>query len=116
MNMTELLARLANTPDSVTFDEVIAVIDDNYHYTPAGFDNGDLHNQAGENAGSCKIFAFAALQGLSQQQTLHCFGDYYRQDVLLHPDSDNHQNIRHFIDTGWDGIHFHSDALSLIRG
>ena len=50
------------------------------------------------------IFAFAKLHDLTEQQTLHCFGDYYRVDVLQNRDGDNHQNIRHFMKTGWAAI------------
>lgn len=107
----ELLHKLETSPDQVSFDEVIAHIDDNYRFTAVRFSNGSLINEAGQNNGSCKIFAFARLSDLSEQQTLNCFGDYYRIDVLQHPDADDHMNIRNFMRTGWSGIDFAADAL-----
>ena len=112
MTLNELLAIIDTQADKLDFSEVIEVIDTNYDFTPAGFRNGDLLNQAGENSGSCKIFAFAQLHGFTQLQTLQCFGDYYRVDVLQHPEGDNHSNIRQFIKTGWAGIHFDNLPLS----
>ncbi|MDX8378882.1 MAG: HopJ type III effector protein [Gallionella sp.] len=37
------------------------------------------------NFGSCKLFSFAQLNGFLQQQTRFCFGAYYRDEVLKHP-------------------------------
>jgi HopJ type III effector protein len=102
-----------NTP--VTFNETISVISDNYHYTATEFSNGLaehlLVNEAGTNEGSCKIFAFAGLHELDQQQTLNLFGDYYRVDVLNDPQGTGHQNIRNFMADGWAGISFKGEAL-----
>lgn len=112
MEVAELLALLGNDPDKVRFEDVISVIDDNYLFTPSRFSNGNLVNNAGENSGSCKIFSFARLHNLSQQQTLNCFGDYYRVDVLQHPHNDDHQNIRNFMKTGWPGVRFDNNALT----
>jgi hypothetical protein len=39
------------------------------------------------------------------------FGDYYRKDVLEHPEGSDHANIRQFIRDGWQGIQFDSDVL-----
>ena len=69
-------------------------------------------NEAGTNEGSCKIFAFAQLHHLSEQATLACFGQYYREDVLQNPQGNDHGNIRNFIKQGWQGITFESDVLS----
>ena len=116
MNTKELLAQLNTTPESVTFDQVIETITADYDYTPTrftnGFDKNMAVNEAGTNEGSCKIFSFAQLNNLSKEQTLHCFGDYYRKDVLENPDATDHANIRNFILCGWDGIHFESSALT----
>jgi hypothetical protein len=71
-----------------------------------------LHNAAGENSGSCKIFAFAELQKLSGEATLSCFGAYYREEVLGDLEGTNHQNIRNFMKSGWDGIAFYGEALT----
>ncbi len=115
MNKNDLILQLHSTPESVTFDNVMSVITDNYDYTPTrftnGFGEGAAINEAGTNEGSCKIFAFAQLNNLSKDQTLHCFGDYYRKDVLEHPAATDHANIRNFMNDGWDGIHFENFVL-----
>lgn len=110
--MRPFLERLARDPASVTFGETIAVIDANYDFTPTAFRNGDLLNAAGQNNGSCKIFSFGLLHGLTPQQTLDCFGDYYRVDVLQHPEATDHQNLRNFIKHGWAGVAFEGQALT----
>ena len=112
MTAEQLLQQLADAPQSVRFSEVIATIDDHYEFTPTAFTNGGTRNEAGQNNGSCKIFAFARLHGLNQDQTLACFGDYYRQDVLGNPEGSDHRNIRNFMTSGWAGIDFDGDALS----
>ncbi len=112
MTLNELLAIIDTQADKLEFSEVISLIETEYDFTPVSFQNGDLVNQAGENSGSCKIFAFAQLHGFTQLQTLQCFGDYYRVDVLQHPASDNHSNIRQFMKTGWEGIHFENLPLT----
>ncbi|MDH5180783.1 MAG: HopJ type III effector protein [Gammaproteobacteria bacterium] len=112
MNLNNFLTALRVQPDSITFDDTMAVIDANYHFTPAAFSNGDQFNDAGQNNGSCKLFAFARLHHLTEQQTLACFGDYYRKDVLENPDGDDHANIRNFMQTGWSGIRFDSQPLN----
>jgi hypothetical protein len=101
-------------PEKVEFNEVMAVISANYHYQPCTFSNGELINQSGANEGSCKIFAFAKLHGLSEQTTLACFGRYYRDDVLLNPLGEDHANIRNFIKQGWKGIVFDDVALAAL--
>ena len=111
--MKQFLQTLATTPDSITFNDTIAVIDAHYDFTPSAFRNGELQNEAGQNNGSCKDFSFAKLHNLTLQQTLHCFGSYYRDDVLKHPQGTDHQNIRNFIKTGWEGIVFQGNALTL---
>ena len=112
MSIKTLITKLSTEANSVQFAEVIAVIDENYIFTPTEFKNGELNNEAGQNSGSCKIFSFAQLQNLSKEQTLACFGDYYRVDVVQHPEATDHQNIRNFIKYGWDGISFKGSALS----
>jgi hypothetical protein len=56
-------------------------------------------------------FSFAKLNGLSKEETLACFGAFYRNDVLQNPEGTDHQNIRNFIEFGWDGIEFEGQAL-----
>jgi len=54
--------------------------------------------------------AFGQLQGLSEQQTLACFGEHYRK-VLATPGETDHANIRTFMRHGWAGIRFDGAAL-----
>lgn len=113
MTEQELLKQLAFNPKEVEFNEVISVIDENYNYQATTFRNGATTNEAGSNESSCKIFAFAQLNKLDSAATLACFGHYYREDVLQHPDADDHANIRNFMISGWDGVHFESAALTI---
>lgn len=110
MSVSELITAL--NKGAVDFNQVMQVIDQNYEFTPARFVNGDTVNEAGSNNGSCKIFAFAKLNQLSEQATLNAFGDFYTVDVLQHPEAQDHQNIRNFMQHGWQGIKFDSDALT----
>lgn len=93
-----------------SFPETIAYIDENYIFTPTTFKNGNQMNNAGENNGSCKIFAFAQINQLSKDETLSLFGDFY-QDVLNTPEAKDHQNIRNFMIFGWEGIQFEGEVL-----
>jgi len=111
MTEAELLKKLSDEPERVSFAECIAVIDENYEFQEGAFQNGNQQNQAGQNSGSCKILAFAQRHKLSTLQTLSCFGDFYRHDVLEHPNGVNHQNIRQFMQGGWKGVHFDSEPL-----
>ncbi len=112
MDLSSFLQRLDAQPDSIAFTDTMAVIDALYDFTPTAFTNGETRNEAGQNNGSCKLFSFAKLQGLTAQQTLACFGDYYRKDVLANPDGSDHANIRNFMKTGWEGIAFEGNALT----
>jgi len=113
MLIDTFLENLIAAPESVEFSDTMAVIDANYQFTESAFVNGNQKNAAGQNSGSCKIFSFAQLQNLSTEQTLACFGRYYRDDVLGHPDADDHQNIRQFMCNGWQGVNFDAPALTL---
>ena len=106
-----LLEQLEKAPETINFKEVIAYIDENYDFTPTKFTNGNTINEANQNNGSCKVFSFAQLKNLSKEQTLSLFGEFYREDVLKNPDGTDHQNIRNFIEFGWDGISFEGEAL-----
>ena len=112
----ELIKKLNSFPENIEFDDTISAIQNNYTYTPSKFTNGSgadsVINNAGENEGSCKIFAFAKLHNLTEQQTLHCFGHYYRDDVLTHPDNKDHVNIRQFMKHGWKHVTFEKEALT----
>ena len=115
MTLDDLLEVLRTQPGSLEFEDVMTVIADNFIYTPCRFTNGlgdDLIvNAAGENEGSCKIFALGQLLGLGEGQTLACFGQFYREDVLQSPHATNHANIRTFMRHGWAGIHFDRPPL-----
>jgi len=111
VNIEEFILKLSQNPELIEFSDTMDVIDDNYEFIPAKFTNNGTVNDENQNNGSCKIFAFGLLNSLSKSQTLACFGGYYRDDVLAHPEGDDHQNIRNFIQSGWDGIHFSSAAL-----
>ena len=107
-----ILEQLKTSPETIAFQEVIAFIDENYSFTPTRFTNGTAANEAGENNGSCKVFSFAKLKGLNEEETLALFGDFYRTDVLENPEGSDHQNIRNFMQYGWDGIAFEGQALA----
>ncbi len=101
----------------ISFEQTMLIIDEHYHFTPITFKNGLGNevtvNPAGSNSGSCKIFAFARLHSLNQQQTLELFGDYYHIDVLNDPNGSSHANIRTFIKYGWAGIKMPDNPLQL---
>lgn len=114
MKLKDFIA-LIESGKGVDFKDTMAVIAAHYEYRPCQFSNGiqqPLVNAAGQNEGSCKIFAFAKLNGLNQAQTLALFGDYYRKDVLENPHGSDHQNIRNFLRDGWEGIVFNGEALT----
>jgi len=106
-----IFEQLEKAPHEIQFKDVIAFIDAHYRFTPTGFTNGNTVNEADQNNGSCKVFSFAKLNALSKDETLALFGDFYRTDVLQNPEGDDHQNIRNFIEFGWDGISFEGEAL-----
>ncbi|WP_026959356.1 HopJ type III effector protein [Aliagarivorans taiwanensis] len=112
MELSDFLQQLASAPEAIAFSQTMAVIDQHYDFEATAFANGAQQNAAGENNGSCKILAFAELHQLSPAQTLHLFGDYYRKDVLANPQGSDHQNIRQFMQHGWDGVSFDSTPLS----
>lgn len=113
MSIQSFLEKLKQTPEAIAFADTIATVEENYIFTPTTFKNGSQLNTAGENSGSCKLFAFAQLQNLTEAETLSCFGAYYYEDVLKNPEGTDHQNIRNFIKTGWNGIQFEGTALVL---
>ncbi|MEZ8824364.1 HopJ type III effector protein [Vibrio amylolyticus] len=113
MELSSFLEQLNQSPESIEFEHTITIIEENYEFTPAKFINGATVNEENQNNGSCKIFAFGKLLDLTEPQTLACFGKFYRVDVLQNPDNDDHQNIRNFMTSGWKGISFESNALSV---
>lgn len=115
MTVEELLQKIRTVPNEVVFEEVIATINAHCQYKPTRFSNGlgeaGVINEAGQNEGSCRIFAFARLHSLSEAETLNCFGNFYRKDVLGNQDGNDHANIRNFMRDGWAGIVFDGEAL-----
>ena len=111
-NSETLIALLRNDPTKVTFQQTLQVIDKEFDFQPTRFCNGAQLNEADQNNGSCKILAFAMLHELSFQETLYLFGEYYRIDVLENPLGNDHQNIRQFIDQGWNGVQFSTPPLT----
>ena len=75
LELSKLLAKLENK--SLDFASVLAIIDSYYDYRPTEFVNGEVHNAAGENEGSAKVFGFALLNHLTQQDTLKLFAEHY---------------------------------------
>ncbi|MCK0147357.1 HopJ type III effector protein [Arenibacter sp. F26102] len=113
MTVYEFLNKLRRTPEEIAFGDTINIIDTYYNFSPSKFTNGDVINEAGQNSGSCKVFSFAQHHKLNKEETLACFGSYYRKDVLENPTGTDHQNIRNFLVTGWEGISFDNEALSI---
>ena len=109
------LAQLTHRPDTIEFTDTIAIIDEHYTFTPTAFNNGNIVNKANQNNASCKIFSFGLLNKLNPEQTLACFGVYYRDDVLQNPNANDHQNIRNFMVSGWQAVQFERQALTLLK-
>lgn len=106
--LTTLLGQLKN--DNLPFKEVLAYIDARYQHHATAFRNGDVQNEASQNQGSARVFAFAQLNGLPKEDTLWLFAEHY-QSVLATPEGTDHQNIRQFMAHGWPGVVFEGDAL-----
>ncbi len=111
MNLPEFKEKLSNDPSSLAFADTITIIDTLYTFIPSAFVNGDITNEKNQNNGSCKIFAFAQDQHFSKEETLFCFGEFYRKDVLKNPEGIDHQNIRNFMRYGWNRVSFVSRPL-----
>lgn len=115
--LDEFIKKIKSCPEKIEFHYIIDQINKYYDYTPTQFRNGKdgdcVISKAGENEGSCKIFSFAQQHQLNETQTLNCFGQYYRNDVLNHPGNTDHANIRTFMKYGWKNIIFNTTALRL---
>lgn len=112
MTIQDFKNKLQENPTKVAFAETMQIIEDNYNFTPTAFTNGEIRNNSGENSGSCKVFAFAKLEQLSKEETLLCFGEHY-QNVLDDENGTSHQNIRNFMQFGFEGLSFEGKALEL---
>lgn len=104
-----LLEQLKN--GQAQFADVIAYIEQNYAHTPTAFQNGAQHNASTENQGSAKVFSFAQLNNLNPEETLALFAEHYAA-VVATPEGTDHQNIRQFMQHGWQGIKFEGQALA----
>ncbi|MES2061655.1 MAG: HopJ type III effector protein [Bacteroidota bacterium] len=109
--LSALIIRLKE--NSASFNDVIEFIQTYYQHQPTAFKNGEAYNEATQNQGSAKVFAFAQLNGLNPADTLSLFAEHY-QAVLANPDGTDHQNIRQFMAHGWPGIIFEGDALKAL--
>ena len=112
MTIPEFKTKLKTTPTAISFKETMQVIENYYTFNPTAFTNGDIINNAGENNGSCKLFAFVMHQELTKEETLLCFGEHH-QSVLEDKNGILHQNIRNFMQTGFKGLSFENEALTL---
>ena len=111
MELELFLNRLATRPETIEFPDVVRLINERYDFVPTAFRNHEMFNEAGQNSGACRVFAFARLHDLDERQTLALFGAYYRSDVLRTPEGDSHPNIRQFMRGGWAGIEFDGTPL-----
>lgn len=107
--INHLLQQLKNK--EIKFSDVLQFIEAHYTHSPAAFKNETQVNAATENQGSAKILSFAQLNRLSEADTLQLFAEHY-DDVIATPGAANHQNIRQFMQNGWKGVHFESEALT----
>lgn len=112
MTLEEFKKKVKDYPTEISFSETLQVVDSNFEFTPTAFTNGELQNEAGQNSGSCKLLAFAKMQGFTKEETLACFGDYYFEEVLKDVKGNGHQNIRNFIKTGFEGLSFEGEPLT----
>lgn len=79
--------------DTHQFAATLAFINQWFEFTPSGFRNGSVINNADQNQGSCRVLAMALQLGFTAEQALKCFGEHYRE-VLATPAVDNHHNLR----------------------
>lgn len=97
--------------NSLTFKAVLEFIETDYLHQPTAFKNGEAYNEATQNQGSAKVFAFAQLNNLNEGDTLYLFAEHY-QSVLNSPNGTDHQNIRQFMTHGWAGVVFEGQVLA----
>lgn len=106
---SQLLTQLDN--GQASFQSVLDFIATHFDYTPVPFVNGELHNAAGENEGSCKVFGLAKRLGLDKVTTLKLFAEHFAA-VKQEPNGTNHANIRNFSFFGWQGFAMPKNCLS----
>eukprot|EP00899_Mesostigma_viride_P020674 jgi/Mesvir1/28608/Mv01023-RA.1 len=108
--LTSFLHQL-DSSEGVRFADTLAMLVACFEYTPAEFVNGGTVNAAKVNEGSCKVLYFALSIGLSEEQTLRCFGEHYA-GVVADPQGSGHANIRAFMKQGFGGLSFSSVPLT----
>lgn len=112
VTIQEFKTKLKINPSEIRFSETMRIIEENYDFTPIAFTNGNIKNNLRENSGSCKLFSFAIHQQLTKEETLLCFGEHFN-NVLKDPNGTSHQNIRSFLQTGFNGVSFEHAPLKL---
>ncbi len=76
MELQEFLDTLASTPEHIDFETTIAVIEENYDFTPAAFINGSTENAAGKNVQNRLVSSPCPGYAVDQKQRScmsHCF-------------------------------------------
>ena len=109
MTLNELLQQLQ--AKQIVFKDVLAYIEERYHYSASSFTNGNQHNSDSENQGSARILYFAKLNNLSKEETLLLFAEHY-DAVTARPEGTDHQNIRQFLANGWEEVSFEKEVLT----
>ena len=104
-----ILEKLNN--NEIIFADVLAFIDDNYNHTPTAFTNGNQENAIDQNQGSAKVLAFAKLNDYTENDTLKLFAEHYKA-VIKTPNGTDHNNIRQFMENGWNGVSFENEVLT----
>ncbi len=107
--MNELIENLK--AGKLAFSDVLQHIESRYTVQPTAFRNGSQYNETTQNQGSAKVLYFARLNNLGKEDTLHLFAEHYRA-VLQNPEGTDHQNIRQFMEHGWEGVEFEGEALT----
>ncbi len=111
LSPTQLIDLVNSKSHDFEFKDVLATIDTHFDFIPTAFKNGNTFNEANQNNGASKVFAFAKIFSLNQEQTLALFAQYYWVDVLENPTATDHANIRNFMAYGWEGIEYLGKAL-----
>lgn len=101
------IEELKNRP----FSEIIIHIDEKFNHTPTAFINGALRNESDQNQGSAKVLFYAKIKQMSKEDTLKLFAEHY-EAVLNDANGTSHQNIRNFMNSGFDGLVFEGVVLT----
>lgn len=108
---TELHTLLTKLKDgTANFNDVLNFIDNHYITQAVSFKNGKLINGSHENQASARVLSLAKIFALSEEETLSLYAEHY-QSVLADPKGKGHENIRNFMEYGWDGITLNKLAI-----